>query len=242
MEVPFRRQSQRPSGSNGFIPPTWWSYASDHEEGYRADQILNDLAEKHPGRYILIRPAADTSRGPPAPLHSGPLLVRGGKEKRVCCDIIKLVAQREVIENLYGFTFSLLMPDLPVEFWWPGNLPYQNVFFDKMAEQSGRVWVDSSKFKDPIQSLSRLCVFLAQPLSPYPAGGLELDPYSALAVPDRRVVRRGMVKIFEGCQKGQHCLRRKNIPHPEFFPGLLAGFPIGMEIQGQEDQRHSRFN
>ncbi len=134
-------------------------YASDHEEGYRAEQIMNDLAEKHPGRYILIRPAADTSEAPLRHYVSGHCFFGAGREKKVCCDLIKLVAQREVIENLYGFTFSLLMPDLPVEFWWPGSLPAQNVFFDKMADQAGRVWVDSSKFDDPIQSLARLSAF-----------------------------------------------------------------------------------
>jgi glucose-6-phosphate dehydrogenase assembly protein OpcA len=135
------------------------AYASDHEEGYRAEQIMNDLAEKHPGRYILIRPAADTTEAPLRYYVLGHCFFGVGREKKVCCDFIKLVAQREVIENLYGFTFSLLTPDLPVEFWWPGNLPYQNVFFDKMAEQSSRVWVDSSKFKEPIQSLARLSAF-----------------------------------------------------------------------------------
>ena len=135
------------------------AYASDHEEGYRADLIMNDLAEKHPGRYILIRPAADKSEAPLRYYVLGHCFFGGGREKKVCCDLIKLVAQNEVIENLYGFTFSLLMPDLPVEFWWPGDLPYQNVYFDKMAQQSNRVWVDSSKFKDPIQSLSRLAAF-----------------------------------------------------------------------------------
>ena len=40
------------------------AYASDHQEGYRAEQIMNDLAEKHPGRYILIRPAADKTEAP----------------------------------------------------------------------------------------------------------------------------------------------------------------------------------
>ncbi len=134
------------------------AYAADHEEGFRVEQILNDLAEKHPGRYILIRPAADSTETPLRHYVSGHCFF-GGKEKKVCCDLIKLVAQREVIENLYGFTFSLLMPDLPVEFWWPGNLPYQNVFFDKMAGQANRVWVDSSKFKDPLQSLARLSAF-----------------------------------------------------------------------------------
>ena len=135
------------------------AYASDHPEGYRVEQILNDLAEKHPGRYILVRPAADPTEPPLRYYISGHCLFGAGREKRVCCDLIKLVAQAEVIENLYGFTFSLLMPDLPVEFWWPGDLPYENLYFEKMAQESNRVWLDSSKFKKPIQSFARLAAF-----------------------------------------------------------------------------------
>jgi len=135
------------------------AYASDHDEGYRVEQILNDLAEKHPGRYILVRPAADMTEAPLRYFISGHCLFGAGREKRVCCDLIKLVAKPEVIENLYGFTFSLLTPDLPVEFWWPGDLPYENAFFEKMAQESNRVWVDSSKFKKPVQSLARLAAF-----------------------------------------------------------------------------------
>jgi len=135
------------------------AFAPDHVEGYRVEQILNDLAEKHPGRYILIRPAADPAEPPLRHYVMGHCFFGAGKEKRVCCDIIKLVAQKEVIENLYGFTFSLLLPDLPVEFWWPGDLPYENPFFERMATQSNRVWVDSTKFKDPVRSLARLSTF-----------------------------------------------------------------------------------
>ncbi len=135
------------------------AYASGHDEGYRVEQILNDLAEKHPGRYILVRPAADTTEPALRSYISGHCLFGAGREKRVCCDLIKLVAQPEIIENLYGFTFSLLMPDLPVEFWWPGDLPYENAFFEKMAQESNRVWVDSSKFKKPVQSIARLAAF-----------------------------------------------------------------------------------
>ncbi len=138
------------------------AYASGHEEGFRVERILNDLAGSQPGRYILIRPAADTSEAPLRYYVTGHCLFWAEREKRVCCDMIKLVAQKEIIENLYGFTFSLLVPDLAVEFWWPGDLPYYNSFFDRMAEQASRVWVDSSKFKDPVQSMARLSAFWAK--------------------------------------------------------------------------------
>lgn len=135
------------------------AYASDHEDGYRVEGILGDLVQYHPGRYILVRPAADTAEAPLRYYVSGRCLFWNDPEKKVCCDIVKLVAQKEVIENLYGFVFSILVPDLPVEFWWPGDLPYYNSFFEHMAEQATRVWVDSSKFKDPIQSVGRLATF-----------------------------------------------------------------------------------
>jgi hypothetical protein len=135
------------------------AYASDHEDGYRVEGILGDLVQYHPGRYILVRPAADTAEAPLRYYVSGRCLSWADPEKRVCCDMVKLVAQKEIIENLYGFTFSILVPDLPVEFWWPGDMPYYNSFFEHMAEQLNRVWVDSSKFKDPVQSLARLAVF-----------------------------------------------------------------------------------
>jgi hypothetical protein len=48
------------------------------------------------------------------------------------------------------------MSDLPVEFWWPGDLPNSNAFFNKMAEESSRVWVDSSRFSNPVHSIHRL--------------------------------------------------------------------------------------
>jgi hypothetical protein len=135
------------------------AYASDHEDGYRVEGILSDLVEYHPGRYILVRPAEDTTEAPLRYYVSGRCLSWADPEKRVCCDMVKLVAQKEIIENLYGFTYSVLVPDLPVEFWWPGDMPYYNSFFEHMAENATRVWVDSSKFKDPVQAVGRLAAF-----------------------------------------------------------------------------------
>src|ERR1700722_7612116 len=139
------------------------AYAEDHETGYRVERALMGLTQFHPGRYILIRPALDLGEAPVRYYVSGhcPFWTEQ-REHRVCCDTIKIVAQKDYIENLYGFTFSLLVPDLPVELWWPGDLPLKNKFFAKMAEASNRVWVDSSKFKNPEQSIARLAFIWKQ--------------------------------------------------------------------------------
>ncbi len=132
------------------------TYALNYEAGFRAERILNDLAEHHPGRYILVRPSLEGEEPSLKHFISGHCFIGSDKEKKVCCDLIKLVAGEGVIENLYGFTFALLLPDLPVEFWWPGDLSISNPFFQRMAEESDRVWVDSSKFSDPVGSLALL--------------------------------------------------------------------------------------
>ena len=137
------------------------AYAEDHDTGYRVERVLMDLTQFQPGRYILIRPALDTGEAPVRYYVSGHCPF-WAEPHRVCCDIIKLVAQTDSIENLYGFTFSLLVPDLPVELWWPGDLPLKNKFFAKMAEASNRVWVDSAKFKNPEQSVARLAFLWKQ--------------------------------------------------------------------------------
>jgi glucose-6-phosphate dehydrogenase assembly protein OpcA len=135
------------------------AYASNPQEAVLAEKILLDLVGQHPGRYILIRPETASAQAPLKYEVSGHCLFHAEKGKMVCCDLIKLEARRDVIENLYGFAFSLLMTDLPVEFWWPGDCPASSAFFDRMAEQSNRVWVDSSNFSAAVPSLARLAAF-----------------------------------------------------------------------------------
>ena len=69
---------------------------------------------------------------------------------------MQLVAAPETMDHLYGLAFSLLLPDLPVEFWWPGELSLRHPFFNQMAGEATRVWVDSSRFKEVLVNLMAL--------------------------------------------------------------------------------------
>jgi hypothetical protein len=135
------------------------AYAEDPADGFRVERTLHHLAEIHPGRFILIRPG-EAEEGEPPSGESGSAVRRflsghcvffQGREKKVCCEMVLLEARRDTLVHLYGLAFSLLLPDLPVEFWWPGDLSSRHPFFRQMAEESTRVWVDSSRFKDGIQ-------------------------------------------------------------------------------------------
>lgn len=132
------------------------AFAPNAAAHHEADAVLKELPPIHPGRYIMLCQAPDTAT---AKLHhhvASHCLFDPGRNKRICCDLITLEAKDGLLEELYGLTLSLLISDLPVEFWWLGDLPLNNPFFHTIADDSDRVWVDSSKFHDPPQAMAML--------------------------------------------------------------------------------------
>jgi len=156
----WKSDEERPEAKIG-----WWQrnyttnlvvYAPSFEQCREAETVLRELTPLHPGRYIMLCPAPE---GEPLALHhhvSGHCTYSPAQKKQICCDIINLEAKPGVLEDLYGLTLSLLVSDLPVEFWWLGDLPGASVFFRLIADDSDRVWVDSSEFSHPARDLARL--------------------------------------------------------------------------------------
>ncbi len=120
------------------------------------EEVLHELAGIHPGRYIVLCPAGPAATEPLAHHVSGHCVYAAGTDKKICCDIINLVAQDALLEKLYSLTLGLLIPDLPVEMWWVGDRPLESLFFRRIAEKADRVWLDSAKFQTPAPALSRL--------------------------------------------------------------------------------------
>lgn len=151
---------QRPGGKGG-----WWQrnyttnlvvYTATLKDCRDAEAVLRDLTPLYPGRYIMLCPAPEEET---MALHhhvSGHCIYSPGRKKQICCDIISLEAKPGILEELYGLTLSLLISDLPVEFWWFGDLPQGGDFFRKIAVDANRVWVDSSKFEPQFEKLTAL--------------------------------------------------------------------------------------
>lgn len=120
------------------------------------DAVLQELTPSHPGRYIILCPAAGPLSTPLRHQVSGHCQYDPVHNRRFCCDIINLEAGPTALEHLYGLTLSLLIADLPVEVWWPDEIPLQSLLFKNIAEESDRVWIDSARFRLPHQSLANL--------------------------------------------------------------------------------------
>jgi glucose-6-phosphate dehydrogenase assembly protein OpcA len=126
------------------------------EKCREAEAVLRELTPIHPGRFIMLCPAPESESTPLCHHVSGHCVTNPERNKQICCDIINLEAKAGVLEELYSLTLSLLISDLPVEFWWVDDAPQDGNFFRKIADDSDRVWVDSSTFHHPAKAIAHL--------------------------------------------------------------------------------------
>jgi glucose-6-phosphate dehydrogenase assembly protein OpcA len=121
--------------------------------GEAIPQPIVDLAIAHPGRTIVIEVEEE---GEPRLEGSASVYCRVEGDKQVCGELITLKARGGAHENAHHAVVSLLLPDLPVNFWWHDAPPSDNHLFEEIAAQSDRLFFDSNAFADPLAGLAAL--------------------------------------------------------------------------------------
>lgn len=125
--------------------------------------IIARLLGRHPCRAIVLRAdpeAAESGLQAWVSAHCQ-LPTAGGKQ--ICCEQITLSAQGEAVGELPGTVLPLLVSDLPVFLWWPGDLSLEDELFNWIAAMSDRVIVDSSAFQAPEVVLKGLSTLIEGP-------------------------------------------------------------------------------
>lgn len=74
----------------------------------------------------------------------------GGSEQ------IVLEAAGDGVRQLPGSVIPLLIPDVPVVLWWPGDGLFNHPIFPSLMDASDQLVIDSSAHADPLMVLSRL--------------------------------------------------------------------------------------
>jgi glucose-6-phosphate dehydrogenase assembly protein OpcA len=110
--------------------------------------VINALASRHPSRAIILSPGDPDG---PATVESHisaacRLAASGGAE--VCTEEILIRTGGELSEHLSTVVAPLLIHDLPVVLWWPGDPPFGSKRFRSLAEDSDALLVDSGMFRD----------------------------------------------------------------------------------------------
>ena len=131
------------------------AYASDRMQAAEMAAQAAALAEQHPSRTIVISVdplglAGDWDIHVAAHCHPA---VSGHV---VCFEAVQLVAHGDAVPQLPAVALSLLLRDLPVVLWWPGDVPFGSPLFEQLIANSDRVLVDTASASDPEEMLRRL--------------------------------------------------------------------------------------
>jgi glucose-6-phosphate dehydrogenase assembly protein OpcA len=125
------------------------AYASGPPLIRRVTSVVDEMVGRYPSRAILLlaSPEAVTpSLNAQVSVHCG---LQGAEKRQVCFERVLLSATGPAIHQMTGLALSLLVPDLPVFLWWPGQPAFQGDTFDLLVDSSDRLIVDSADFTLP---------------------------------------------------------------------------------------------
>jgi Glucose-6-phosphate dehydrogenase subunit N-terminal domain/Glucose-6-phosphate dehydrogenase subunit C-terminal domain len=120
-----------------------------------ADQVLAQLAERHPSRTIVLTPRPDEGDGLDAELavQCFPL---PGEQRNVCSELIDLRLRGRRVHAPASIVEPLLIPDLPVFIRWRGQPPFGQPEFEQLIGVADRLVVDSREWPDLPDVYARL--------------------------------------------------------------------------------------
>lgn len=131
------------------------AYAERQTLAEQMGHWMADLAEQHPARAVIMHPEPAPGAGDLqiwVEAHCHPTLAG----HLVCYEEVQVAARGPVIERLPALVLSLLLRDLPVVLWWPGDLPVGTTLFDRLMASSDRLVADSASATRPTELLRRL--------------------------------------------------------------------------------------
>jgi glucose-6-phosphate dehydrogenase assembly protein OpcA len=118
--------------------------ARERETGERSAETISRLTGRHPSRTLVVL-SADPD-GPPwldARIQAHCVLPRPDAPE-TCSELIFLTAGGETGRHLSALVTPLLVHDLPVTVWWPGEIPFGSEPTEELLDATDRLVVDGS--------------------------------------------------------------------------------------------------
>lgn len=115
--------------------------------------IIRDLTREHACRALLVGMDRDTQEPSVRAWITAHCHLADGR-KSVCCEQISFMLTGRVAGRLRNTVFAHLNSDLPLVFWWQGEL--SDVFNEGLYSVVDRLLFDSSGWADPVSSFRRI--------------------------------------------------------------------------------------
>jgi glucose-6-phosphate dehydrogenase assembly protein OpcA len=131
--------------------------AGQVETGQRAAEIISHLVGRHPSRTLIVLMAdPDGPAWLDGRVQAHCMLPRADAPES-CTEMIFLTAGGETGRHLSALVTPLLVHDLPVTTWWPGEPPLGTVTTDELLAPTDRLVVDASTWtSDGLARLGQL--------------------------------------------------------------------------------------
>jgi glucose-6-phosphate dehydrogenase assembly protein OpcA len=119
-----------------------------------AEHVLEELAERHPSRTIVLLPEPDASDALRADV-AVDCFPTGG-ERSVCTETIRIRLEGRRTLAPASIVQPLLIPDLPVFLRWRGEPDWDSPQFSQLIDVADRLVVDSTEWEDLPRPYARL--------------------------------------------------------------------------------------
>jgi glucose-6-phosphate dehydrogenase assembly protein OpcA len=138
---------------------------TDEESAPQVTSSVSKLAGRYPARAIVFISDPKGERNVDVRL-SAFCNVRGGGGAQVCAEQVTIHAEGPPATHLESFAGPLLIPDLPVFLWYPGEFSPRSPEFAAMAELADRVIIDSAATDNREGCLREIAALLEDPATP----------------------------------------------------------------------------
>jgi glucose-6-phosphate dehydrogenase assembly protein OpcA len=138
---------------------------TDEDSAPEITNSVSKLAGRHPARAVVFIADPDGESNVDVRL-SAFCNVRGGGGAQVCAEQVTIHAEGPPATHLESLAGPLLIPDLPVFLWYPGEFSPRSPEFAAMAELADRVIVDSAATQDGEGCLHEIAALLEDPATP----------------------------------------------------------------------------
>jgi glucose-6-phosphate dehydrogenase assembly protein OpcA len=138
---------------------------TDEESASQVTSSVSKLAGRYPARAIVFVADPEGERNVDVQL-SAFCNVRGGGGAQVCAEQVTIHAEGQPATHLESFAGPLLIPDLPVFLWYPGEFSPNSAGFAAMAKLADRVILDSAAGENREGCLREIAALLEDPATP----------------------------------------------------------------------------
>jgi glucose-6-phosphate dehydrogenase assembly protein OpcA len=137
---------------------------TDEESAPEITNSVSKLAGRYPARAVVFIADPDGESNVDVQLSAFCNVRSGGAH--VCAEQVTIHAEGPPATHLESLAGPLLIPDLPVFLWYPGEFSPRSPEFAAMAELADRVIIDSAATQDGEGCLHEIAVLLEDPATP----------------------------------------------------------------------------